>query len=230
MISEVKRLTLGESIYQELRKEIVSLTLKPGEMIYENDLSKRFNVSRTPVRQALFMLSKEQLVNILPQRGAQVAFLSRKKFKEAQKIREILESVAFKDAAEIWHSDDPTFKIVEMRMIKSIENQKNAAINDDYITFVFEDEVFHNQVLELSNNQTLLEIFYELRAHLNRLRYLEIVEAKHYKASTEQHEELLNLLKSNQTKKVEKYLIQHLSTLEKKREAIFEKYGEYFID
>lgn len=227
MFIQTKRLTLGEAIYQELRKDIVSLKLQPGEMIFENELSKQFNVSRTPVRQALFILSKEQLVNILPQRGAQVAYLSKKKFLEAQHLREILESYAFLETAKKWDAKSGFYKKIELQLLESIENQSIAAKKGEYVTFVYEDEVFHNTILNICENETMLEIIHDLRAHLNRFRYLEILEAKHEEISLKQHRNLVSMLKNNEVDKIDSFLIDHLRTLESRRESIFLKYSEF---
>lgn len=223
-----KRMTLSEAIYHELRKEIVSLKLQPGEMIYENELSTRFNVSRTPVRQALAILSREKLVNILPQRGAQIAYLSKKKFFESQRLREVLESYAFVEVAKKWDAKDEFYQNIEKELLENIEKQRKTVEKGDYVMFVYEDEVFHNMILNLCNNETLLEIMYELRAHLNRVRYLEILEARHEDISLQQHRNLVSLLKNNEVDKIGDYLIDHLRTLEPKRESIFNKYSQFF--
>ena len=68
-----QRKTLGDSIYAHLRNEIISLRLKPGEMIYENEVASNFGVSRTPVREAFRLLVNEEFIEILPQKG--LAFL-----------------------------------------------------------------------------------------------------------------------------------------------------------
>lgn len=63
----------SEEIYRTLRGEILSLQLKPGQPIAEGELARRFSVSRTPVRTALFRLKGEKLVEVFPQKGTFVA-------------------------------------------------------------------------------------------------------------------------------------------------------------
>src|SRR5579875_1929969 len=89
------RKTLGEGAYQEIRNAIISLQLKPGQMISENELATSLGVSRTPIREALLMLNREALVEILPQRGARVAHINEHKVQEARFVRESLEVSAF---------------------------------------------------------------------------------------------------------------------------------------
>ena len=59
-------------VYEGLREDILHLRLQPGSNIEESFLEKRFEVSRTPVREALIRLASEGLVTLLPNRGAQV--------------------------------------------------------------------------------------------------------------------------------------------------------------
>lgn len=65
--------TGAQSVFQGLKEDILQLRLPPGENIEEPVLEKRFNVSRTPVREALIRLASEGLVTLLPNRGARVA-------------------------------------------------------------------------------------------------------------------------------------------------------------
>jgi DNA-binding GntR family transcriptional regulator len=73
------RLVKGESpgfAYTELRRDILSLALKPGSTLDEASLVLRLGLSRTPVREALVRLAAEGLVTLLPNRGATVASMS----------------------------------------------------------------------------------------------------------------------------------------------------------
>lgn len=64
--------TGAQRVYEGLREDILHLRLPPGTNIEEASLEKRFEVSRTPVREALIRLASEDLVTLLPNRGAQV--------------------------------------------------------------------------------------------------------------------------------------------------------------
>lgn len=65
--------TGAKRVYEGLRQEILELRLPPGETIEEATLERRFDVSRTPVREALIRLASDGLITLLPNRGAQVA-------------------------------------------------------------------------------------------------------------------------------------------------------------
>lgn len=224
----LKRNTLGERAYHSIRDEIIALRLCPGEMIFEPELASKLGISRTPVREAFSMLVKEELIEILPSRGARVALISEQKVNEAQIVRETLEVKAFTDAAAIWDRQEDQYKRAEAQILEIIELQKEAAAKKEYIRFVHLDEDFHNAILEQTGNQTLLSVVYQMRGHLNRMRYLELEEAHHTKEAIIQHEKILQAIQDNNVKETEDLLLKHLRVLELIRPEIIKKYSHYF--
>jgi DNA-binding GntR family transcriptional regulator len=63
----------SQLVYDELRNQILTLTMKPGTLLDELALVRIYNLSRTPVREALIKLEADRLVEIVPNRGARVA-------------------------------------------------------------------------------------------------------------------------------------------------------------
>src|SRR4051812_40979771 len=90
---------LAHSIYATLKERIVTFQLKPGDALQEVQLAEVFNVSRTPIREALRMLTREGLVELLPRQGARVAVLSIKDLLDAYEVRLYLEPPAIRKAA-----------------------------------------------------------------------------------------------------------------------------------
>lgn len=223
-----QRQTLAEVLYQEIRSRIVTLQLKPGEMVYENNFATEFGLSRTPVRQAFFMLAQEELIAILPQRGARIADLSIEKVKEAQLVRESLEITAFVRVAELWNDRDDVYRQADKAISSIIQEQKDSVIQQDYIRFMQLDEDFHNGIIQLSGNHTLLAIVNDMRAHLNRVRYLELKEAHHEQEAIGHHEEIFKAIKRNDADLTGQLLKEHLKMLEKDRDRMFEKHKDLF--
>jgi len=222
------RQNLSDEIYAMLKERIVTLQLEPGEMIYENTVAASYGVSRTPVREAINRLQQEDLINILPQRGACIAHLSKKKIREAQHIREALECSAFKIVAQNWNSSDPVYRKAERDLLSIIDDQKEVVRKGDSIGFIDLDAAFHTRVLELADNQTLLQVIQVMRAHLNRMRYLELKEGRHEAESIKHHEQLLKTIMQNDPENTEKLLIYHLRYIVNDWEFIMKKYAKYF--
>lgn len=71
--ANVARVSLTDSAYAAIEELIVTLALRPGEVLSEGALSQRLDIGRTPVREALQRLAREHLVSVLPRRGILVS-------------------------------------------------------------------------------------------------------------------------------------------------------------
>jgi DNA-binding GntR family transcriptional regulator len=67
--------SVQDSVYTALRESIMNLNLAPGTVISEKEISCRYEVSRTPVREAFIHLSKEGLIKVIPQKETQVSLI-----------------------------------------------------------------------------------------------------------------------------------------------------------
>ena len=100
MIVNETSLSLEEQVYETLEEEILSGRLKSGEVLREQALSAKLKVSRTPVRSALHRLAEEGLVKISANRGATVIGVTSEDVTDIYLIRERLEGLASRLAAE----------------------------------------------------------------------------------------------------------------------------------
>jgi len=92
-------LSRAESIRSALEEDILTGTLQPGEALDERSLGERFGVSRTPVRQALSMLSSQGLLKVVPRVGVVVPRLSSKDLLASLEMLAELEGICAKFAA-----------------------------------------------------------------------------------------------------------------------------------
>jgi DNA-binding GntR family transcriptional regulator len=90
----------SEGVARILRTEIFSGRLKPGEPLPERLLAEQLGVSRTPVREALFTLQSEGLVELTPNRGATVRTITSHDIVQIYSLRGVLESYAAREAAQ----------------------------------------------------------------------------------------------------------------------------------
>ena len=89
-------LPLRDVVFQTLRQAILTGELKPGERLMEIHLANRLGVSRTPVREAIRMLTLEGLVTMIPRRGAEVSRISRQDIRDVLEVRLVLDSLETK--------------------------------------------------------------------------------------------------------------------------------------
>ncbi len=95
---------LGERAYRELRRAIVHNEFEPGQRLRVDDLSKRFQASSSPVREALNRLVEQGLVRTSENRGFRVAPLTVASVSDIARVRILVECEALKDS--IAHGDD----------------------------------------------------------------------------------------------------------------------------
>jgi DNA-binding GntR family transcriptional regulator len=92
--------TLTERAYQELEEEIVTLRIPPGAMVSELQLSRRLEVGRTPIREALQRLAREGLVVIMPRRGIFVSDIDVGRQLRLLEVRRVLERLIIQSSAK----------------------------------------------------------------------------------------------------------------------------------
>ena len=135
---------LAERVFVQLRSDILHARLHPGQALSENQLAQELNVSRTPVREAVQRLAREGLVQVMPQRGSYVAFLSIRRIKDALFVREAVESeIVRRILAE--PVDAAGFDVLEA----SITRQAEALAAKDLEATMRADEDFHRNLLLL---------------------------------------------------------------------------------
>ncbi|GIP40070.1 GntR family transcriptional regulator [Paenibacillus sp. J31TS4] len=219
--------SLGEQAYETIRDAIITLELAPGTLIYENEMAEQLGISRTPVRDAFNRLIAEQLVDVLPQRNRRVAYLSEDKVRESGFVRLSLESRAFRAVAGRWDGSEP-FRRAEREIGLLLEQQAEAAREQDAVRFLRLDEAFHVCILGLAGNRTLLDVVGQMRGHLNRVRLLAMKELEQTANLVQEHAELFERLRTGDAEAVGRLLEAHLGKLEEELPAIKEKCPEMF--
>jgi DNA-binding GntR family transcriptional regulator len=92
--SNLEPTSLVELALARIRSEILSGSLEPGQRLVEEQLTRRFGISRAPLREALRLLAEQGLVDHLPRRGVRVATLTDGDFDELFAVRDALERFA----------------------------------------------------------------------------------------------------------------------------------------
>jgi DNA-binding GntR family transcriptional regulator len=112
--------TKADEIALVLEEAIVSGELEPGQVLRQEELSERFDVSRTPVREALRRLAALGLVSFVPNRGVRVRTITIDELREAFLVRAELESLATEIAA-------PKFTAKELEELERVEEAFSKA-------------------------------------------------------------------------------------------------------
>ncbi|MBO5149914.1 MAG: GntR family transcriptional regulator [Anaerotignum sp.] len=157
-------LPLRDVVFNTLRDAILTGKLVPGERLMENQLAEKLGVSRTPVREALRMLELENLVELVPRKGAQVLDMSEKDIVNILEVRSALEGLATSVACKKMSKED-------LQQLKNMEvDFEKAVAENDVEHFVDIDEDFHDLIFAATENDKLINIFRNLRIQLYRYR------------------------------------------------------------
>jgi len=167
-------LPLREVVFNNLRDAILKGQLKPGERLLENQLADKLGVSRTPVREALRMLEQENLVELIPRRGAQVLDISAEDIKNILEIRGALEAVSIRHACRNMNAEN----LAELR--KYNREFEEAFEKCDYEAVAKADEKFHDVLFKSAGNNRLVNIISNIQVQIYRYRlaYLKVYETK----------------------------------------------------
>lgn len=149
-----------------IRNAIVTLELKPGEVLDKTALCDRLGVSRFPVSEALSRLQIEGLVEILPQRGSVVSLIRKADVIEFMMIRKALESEAVRALSRA-----PSSELLAA-LEENLKEQKIAAKAADRATFHARDLQFHDILFDATGLGRVRTVINSTRANLDRARRL----------------------------------------------------------
>ncbi|GHV31089.1 GntR family transcriptional regulator [Spirochaetia bacterium] len=215
--------TVQDSVYTALRKSIMSLNLAPGTAISENEISQRYEVSRTPVREALIHLSKEGLVQVIPQRETLVSRIDFRRVKQEWFLRESLESAA--QNSFIKHSTPAHFAELE----RLIEQQNAAQERNEYGEFVNLDDCFHRIFFEVADQLLAWQVLDSMGGHYHRVRILTTLLKGIAPDIIVQHKRLLETLRQKDLAGAQAALAAHLHKLPAEEDMLREKFPDYFV-
>lgn len=152
---------LREMVFESLREAIILGKLRPGERLMEIQLAEEMGVSRTPVREAIRKLELEGFVVMVPRKGAYVAGVSIKDIADVFEVRAALEGLAAGLAAE---------RITEEEMEQLESAILSISGEEDVLTVVKGDSMFHELIYKASRNHRLIQIITHLQEQINRFR------------------------------------------------------------
>jgi DNA-binding GntR family transcriptional regulator len=183
-----KAASLRETVTQILRAAIISGEMAPGEVYSAPALGARFGVSATPVREAMVDLSREGLVETVPNKGFRVTAVSESDLDDIAALRMLIEPPTVREVTP----RIPAEAIPALReLARAIVDQAAAG---DLVTYTEADRRFHLAILEYSHNQRLVSLVSDLRSHTRLYGLAGMVDRGTLAASAAEHLELVDLI------------------------------------
>ena len=207
------RTTAVEATTQAIRQAILRDRYAPGQRLIEAELMREHLVSRGPVREALRRLASEGLIDIEPYRGAVVRRLSRKSLADAFELREVLEGVAARAAAD--------------RFADALQNEDEAAIllrdfiegeaseDEDADQHLVENSAFHAAIVKLSGNMHTAALLSNTQTPALRAHFSMLLDKPAMRRSLVEHREIAMAIMKGDAAGAERAIRKHLRSTAK---------------
>lgn len=209
-----KTKSIREQVYFKLKELIINGDIESGSKIVELDYAKKFDVSRTPVREALRMLELEGLVTTCDKGGVTVKFISKEDIRQIYEIRIALENLIIE---EVINKKNINLKKIEKiceKTKKLIDEKKDI---DEIIKFFSE---FNNALYELSGLTHVGKLITNLNQYTKRFRRLCLIDEKRLNEAYCEHMELIKAIEEKNKDKAIEINREHLL---KSRDVVFKK-------
>lgn len=157
----------SQRIYEEIKRRILDNELPAGTQVLENELASQLGVSRTPIREALVLLSRDGMVEVRPRHGMRVLPVSADDMQDIYDILTALESTAAEIVAARGVSKEEI-----ARLEQAVANMDAALKKDDLKGWAQADERFHRLLVELTNNKRLISLVNTYWEQSHRVRML----------------------------------------------------------
>ena len=162
----MRRQTIAVQVRALLRRDIIAGRLLPRAMLSEQELSQRFGVSRTPIREALIKLAEENLIEIYPQYGSFVAPIKLREVFDSQFVRESLECSAIERAIEKIDASQAK------ALTAVLQHQRVLHRAGDHEEFFLADERMHALIMEIAGHANAWRQVENAKAQMDRVRFL----------------------------------------------------------
>ena len=208
MRKDIEGNTSKKRIFRELRRAIIMGQSSPGERLDVVAIADRFNISITPVRDALNMLNQEGLVTIKPRSGYFVTPITLKELRDMLELRKILELAAI---------DIAIHKITDAQIepLRQVHASYTGDDDESYDRYTDENRLFHCLIAQASGNMELTKTLGHLLDRLARF----MVFQRAGKSMEDTHSQIVAALQAHDSQAARNAL---LNDIENSREAIID--------
>ena len=226
-----RRQPIVPQIYAQLQQMIVTMQFHPRQVLSENELAERFDVSRTPVREALRKLVDYRLIDVFPQQGSVVSPIRIREILEGQFVREALEVAVVRKACR-----DGDRRILEkLNHVMDEQREWGAKISEGRCplregqdSFMASDETFHRILTESIAQERSWSVIQSVKWQMDRVRFLSLNSATHIPVLIGQHEKICDaVMKRDENEAVRQTQI-HLHEVFKTIRQLYDAHADLF--
>lgn len=198
-------ISLHAEVAQRLRNMILNHELAPGEKIDEPALCERFGVSRTPLREALKVLSMEGHIVLAPHRGARVAITSTEDVRDLFPVIGALEALA----GELACQQVTELQIASLQLLH--DEMVHCYRQGDAAGYAERNREIHLTIFNIADNGPLTQLYQQVSARTHSVRYVARKSPADWALAIEEHEQMLVALRARDGEALGKILKDHLA-------------------
>lgn len=208
LTSATVTVSLRDNVYRALKDEILSCRLLPNSELREQVLARQFDVSKSPVREALLRLEQERLVTVAPRQGYRVTPVSLHDAREMFEMRLTLEPACVAGAA----------RNASVANLDTLEEFRDYAGSPGLEPFISYNKAFHRALVSLSDNSRMSAVVSELIAEMERLIRLSVSVIPYQDNSVliREHNEIIDAVQSRNARLAARLARQHAGAAEKR--------------
>ncbi|GJE58966.1 GntR family transcriptional regulator [Methylobacterium trifolii] len=213
----ISRRYLHDEVADRMRDLIESGEMEPRARVNEGELTERFGISRTPLREAIKILATEGLLELLPNRGARVASISE------QEIEDMLEVIAGLEAT----AADLACRGIADAEIDAIEADHDVMVAawkaGDEVEYFSRNRRIHQAIMAEARNPILSSIYVSLSGRIQRSRYSAHQTPEQWARAVSEHDRMIVLLRARDGTALSLLMREHIRG---KKTVIAANFGE----
>lgn len=201
-----KRKSTSDIAYNELKQKIIELEYEPERQLIEEELSTVLNVSRTPLRQALYRLELEGLIIKQSNGRMHVAPFTIAEVEEIYRVREVLEGLLAREAT-LNVTEELLQRLEDILVLMKLSAEQNRIEHT-----VMHGSEFHSVLYSLSTNQIAKRLMEQVNGQVERYRRIGGYMNPKYSplVPVQEHEKIFELLRAGNPEKVEAEMRAHI--------------------
>ena len=203
-------ISLADQIYEKIKNGIIRGEIKPGHRLFEVEVAKNFDASRTPVREAFRRLEQDSLAERVAQGGIRVIQLDEQTVKDLFNLRTFLEAHAIELACDRITAEEIT--ILKQIKAQATELLKSTDIDRDFaLNLLFElNSAFHDTIYNSTRSRFLIKLLINIRAVILSMRTISI-RLDSVRQVWDEHSEIIRQLERRDKKRAVRLVNEHIS-------------------
>lgn len=198
------RNNLADTVFRQLKNDIFDFALLPGERFSENEIAARLNVSRTPVREALYKLQREGYIDVAPRSGWNVRPFDFAVFEDLYDLRTVLELAAAKRMCMA----EPIPGIDELKRMWIVPAVKR--LTDPWKVAQL-DERFHETIVMAAQNREMSDVHHDITERIRIVRRLDFTEPERIRHTYDEHAAIVRALAARSYREAKLLLAAHIA-------------------